>query len=165
MKAIIAAGILLFSFVSFASGKVTLYVTLSPAGSFQAVSNKAKGDIIKQGEVFTADKISVSIESFKTGIELRDEHTWKHLKSDKHPEAILTNVKGQDGKATGVLEFSGVRKPVTMTYKVSGSEIDARFSVKASDFDLSKVEYLGVGVNDVIVVEAKLPYKVRKEKI
>ncbi|MFP5386435.1 MAG: YceI family protein [Bacteriovoracia bacterium] len=161
MKAIIAAGVLLFSFMSFAAGKVTLYVTLSPAGSFQAVSNKAKGNVIKQGEILTADKISVSIESFKTGIELRDEHTWKHLKSEKHPKAILTKVKGQGGKATGILEVSGVKKPVDIAYKVSGKDVDAKFSVKASDFGLAKAEYLGVGVNDVIVIEAKLPYKVR----
>ena len=161
MKALIAAGILLFSLNSFAEGKVTLYVTLNPAGSFQAVSNKVKGDIIKQGELLTADKISISIESFKTGIDLRDEHTWKHLKSDKHPKAILTKVNGKGGKATGTLEVSGVKKPVTIDFKISGNDVDAKFSVKASSFGLAKVEYLGVGVDDIIVIEAKLPYKVR----
>ena len=64
MKAILALCLLLSSFAVMAENKITLFVTLTPAGSFQAVSNKAKGNLFKQGDVFTADKISVSIESF-----------------------------------------------------------------------------------------------------
>jgi polyisoprenoid-binding protein YceI len=160
MKSILAASLLLLSFQSFAA-KVTLLVTLSPAGSFNAVSSKPKGNIIKQGEAFTADKITVSIESFKTGIDLRDEHTWKHLNSKKHSKATLSDVKGQGGKATGTLEVNGVKKPVNISYKVEGQDVHAKFSVKASDFGLSKAEYLGVGVVDLINVEAVMPYKTK----
>lgn len=161
MKSIVTVALLLFSFAALAENKVTLFISLSPAGSFQAVSSKPKGNIIKKGDAYTADKISVSIESFKTGIDLRDEHTWTHLNSNKHPKAILTNVKGQGGKAAGTLEVNGVKKPVNITYKVVGPEVHAKFQVKASDFKLSKAEYLGVGVNDTIKVEAILPYKTR----
>lgn len=161
MKALVTLVLVLFSFVALAENKVTLFITLSPAGSFQAVSTKPKGNIIKQGDVVTADKISVSIESLKTGIELRDEHTWKHLNSNKHPKAILTNVKGQGGRATGTLEVNGVKKPVNIAYKLAGQDVNAKFKVKASDFKLSKAEYLGVGVDDTITVEATLPYKTR----
>lgn len=116
MKFIFALSLLAVSLSSFAN-KVTLNVALTPAGSFQAVSTKAKGNITKQGDSFAADKISVSIESFRTGIDLRDEHTWKHMNSTKHPRAILTDVKGQAGKATGVLEVNGIKKPVAISYK------------------------------------------------
>lgn len=160
MKTIIAAAILVVSFSSFAN-KITLNVTLSPAGSFQAVSNKAKGNVIKEGDSFTADKISVNIETFKTGIVLRDEHTWRHLNSSKYPKAVLSKVSGKDGKATAILDVNGVKKPVSIAYKVAGQDINANFSVKASEFGLSKAEYLGVGVNDLINVEAVLPYKTR----
>jgi polyisoprenoid-binding protein YceI len=158
MKTLIALSILTLSFSSFAN-KVTFNVTLSPAGSFQAVSNKAKGNIIKQGDAFTADKITVSIESFKTGIDLRDEHTWKHMNSAKFPKAVLSDVKGQGGKATAQLEVNGVKKPITIAYAVAGENVNAKFAVKASEFGMSKAEYLGVGVNDVINVEASLPFK------
>lgn len=158
MKTLVVLSLLTLSFSSFAN-KVTFNVTLSPAGSFQAVSNKAKGNIIKTGDSFSADKISVSIESFKTGIDLRDEHTWKHMNSSKHPKAILSDVKGQGGKATGTLEVNGVKKPVNIAYTVAGENVNAKFSVKASEFGMSKAEYLGVGVNDVINVEALLPFK------
>jgi polyisoprenoid-binding protein YceI len=144
-----------------AENKITLFVTLTPAGSFQAVSNKAKGNLFKQGDVFTADKISVSIESFKTGIDLRDEHTWKHMNSTKHPKAVLTDIQASGGKATANLELNGVKKPVNIQYKVAGQEVNAKFSVKASEFGMSKVEYLGVGVADMISVEANLPFKTK----
>lgn len=160
MKLIIALCVLSASLSALAN-KVTMNVTLTPAGSFQAVSNKAKGNIIKTGDSFTADKISVSIESFKTGIDLRDEHTWKHLNSTKHPKAILSDVKGQGGKATGQLEVNGVKKPVSISYSVSGADVVAKFSVKASEFGLPPKEYLGVGVGDTVSVEAVLPYKTR----
>jgi polyisoprenoid-binding protein YceI len=161
MKTLLALSLLLYSMVVFAENKITLFVSLSPAGSFQAVTNKAKGNLFKQGESFTADKISASIESFKTGIELRDEHTWKHMNSTKHPKAVLTDLKAAGGKATAGLEINGIKKPVNITYKVVGQEVNAKFAVKASEFGLSKVEYLGVGVHDLIAVEANLPFKTK----
>lgn len=161
MKAIALICLFLISFSAFAENKITLFVSLSPAGSFNAVSNKAKGNIIKTGDMFTADKISVSIESFKTGIDLRDEHTWKHMNSSKNPKAVLSDVKGQGGKATGTLEVNGVKKPINITYKEVGSDINAKFTVKASEFGMKKAEYLGVGVVDTINVEAILPFKAK----
>lgn len=161
MKAILALCFLLTSIAAFAESKITLFVDLSPAGSFQAVSKKAKGNLFKQGDAFTADKISVSIESFKTGIDLRDEHTWKHMNSSNHPKATLTDLKATGGKATANLEVNGVKKPVNINYKVAGQEVIAKFAVKASQFGMKKAEYLGVGVNDVINVEAILPFKTK----
>lgn len=159
MKIILVVLTLLTSLASFAEEKITLFVTLSPAGSFQAVSKKPKGNLIKENGAFSADKISVSIESFKTGIDLRDEHFWKHLKSEKNPKAVLHGLKGQSGKASGTLEVNGVKKPIAIAYTEKGSEILAKFKVKASDFALPKAEYLGVGVDDVVTVEVSLPFK------
>lgn len=161
MKLIAALSFLLVSFLSYAESKVTLLVTLSPAGSFQAVSRKVKGDLYKQGDSFIADKISVSIESLKTGIDLRDEHTWKHLNSSKHPKATLTDLKAAGGKATAMLEVNGEKKPVNITYTSANNEVTAKFTVKASDFKLAKAEYLGVGVEDSINIETTIPFKTK----
>lgn len=161
MKALFALLFLLATTFAFAENKITLFVTLNPAGSFQAVSQKPKGNIIKTGDAFTADKITVSIESFKTGIDLRDEHTWKHLNASKHPKATLSSVQGKGGKASAQLEVNGVKKPVNIAYTVVGEDIKAKFSVKASDFGLAKAEYLGVGVEDKIDVEAIMPYRAK----
>ncbi len=161
MKALLALALILGSLSVLAESKITLSISLRPAGSFQAVSQKLKGNVIKTGESVSADKLTVSIESLKTGIDLRDEHTWKHMNSAKHPKATLSEVKGSNGKATGTLEVNGVKKPVGIAYKIAGSNVLAKFTVKASEFGLKKVEYLGVGVNDLITVEAILPYVAR----
>ena len=161
MKALLVLCLISFSFVSLAERNITLFVDLTPAGSFQAVSKKAKGNIFKQGNGFISEQISVNIESFKTGIDLRDEHTWKHMNYKKHPKAILTNVKAQGGKGTATLELNGKKQPINIVYKVVGQDIKAQFAVKASSFGLPKAEYLGVGVNDVIKVRATLPYRAK----
>ena len=161
MKFIMMVILLLSSIPSFAEEKITLFVTLSPAGSFQAVSKKAKGNVIKENGVFTADKISVSIESFKTGIDLRDEHFWKHMQSSTNPKATLSNLKASGGKGTAQLEVNGKKNPVTIVYVEKGPEILAKLIVKASDFSLPKAEYLGVGVDNLVEIEVALQFKAR----
>lgn len=153
--------LLLSSLNVFAEEKITLFVGLTPAGSFSAVSKKPKGNVIKENNIFTADKISVSIESFKTGIDLRDEHFWKHMQSAKQPKATITELKAQGGRGTANLELNGIKKPIVITYVEKGQEVEAKFKVKASDFSLPKAEYLGVGVDNDVAVEATLPIKVR----
>lgn len=161
MKSLMVATVFVISFNVLAEGKITLNVSLTPAGSFQAVSKKPKGNLIKEKGAFTADKITVTIESFKTGIDLRDEHFWKHLQSSKHPKATLSDLKATGGRGTANLEVNGVTKPVALTYVEKGQEVEAKFNVKSSDFSLPKAEYLGVGVSDVVEVQATMPFKAR----
>ncbi len=161
MKFIVTLCLFLSTTTAFAKPKISVFVSLTPAGSFTAVSEKPKGNLFKQGESFTADKISITIESLKTGIDLRDEHFWKHLNSSKHDKAVLTDLKATGGKATANLEVNGVKKPIAISYKMVGEEVQANFVVKASQFGLSKAEYLGVGVEDTVKVEAILPYRMK----
>jgi polyisoprenoid-binding protein YceI len=161
MKSIVALFLFVASLQCFAEPKVTVSIGLTPAGSFQAVSKKVKGNLFKQGTSFSADKLTVSIESLKTGIDLRDEHTWKHLNAAKHPKATLSDLKAAGGKATAKLEVNGVTRPVAIVYAEKGSEIEAKFKVKASEFNLAKASYLGVGVNDDVTVEATIPFKAK----
>lgn len=158
MKFIIALSIAIMSVAAFAETQVTMFITLSPAGSFNAVNKKVKGNLIKQNGAFTTDKLYLNIENFKTGIDLRDEHLWKHLQSTKNPKATLTDLKATGGKGTANLEVAGVKKPIKMTYEEKGNEVAAKFEVKASDFALPKAQYLGVGVEDLIKVEATIPF-------
>jgi hypothetical protein len=121
MKKLVLISSLLLSLTALAEAKLTLFVELTPAGSFQAVSKKIKGNLLKTGIEFTAEKLSISIESLKTGIDLRDEHTWKHLNSSKHEKAVVTGLKAQNGKGTATLEVNGIKKTITMTYKEADS--------------------------------------------
>jgi hypothetical protein len=161
MKLMIFLAVLILSFNSLAEDKITMFVSLTPAGSFQAVSKKPKGNLIKENGAFSADKISVSIESFKTGIDLRDEHLWKHMQSSKFPKATLSELKASGGKGTANLEVNGIKKAVSISFQEKGQEVEAKLKVKASDFKLPKAEYLGVGVDDIVAIEVTLAYKAR----
>ncbi len=151
---------LVFGFITLsalAESQITVDVGLSPAGSFQAKSSKAKGVLNFTNGQISSDKISVSIESFKTGIELRDEHFWKHLKSTQFPKATLSKLTGKDGKAQATLEVAGVSVPVSFGYQIKNGHLLATISLKASSFKLSKAEYLGVGVDDSVKVQVEYP--------
>ena len=154
--------VMIFSFISFsifAQSTITVNVTLSPSGSFQATSTKVKGNLKKNGEMIEADKIQVMIESLKTGIELRDEHFAKHLNYSAHPKAVLSGLKAQNGKGNAQLEVNGVTKPVTINYELKDGQVKANFKVKASDFKLAKAQYLGVGVEDDVSITVEMPLK------
>lgn len=133
--------------------EVTVKVSLSPAGNFEAKSAKVKGDVKKDGNKFTAENIWVKVEELKTGITLRDEHFHKHLNFEKFPKISFTQVSAADGKGTGTLTVNDVKKPVDFTYKqVNPTKIEATFKVKPSDFKLKAAEYMGIGVTDEVEV-------------
>ncbi len=160
MKLKLAALVCLVSSLSaFAEGKITLHVELSPAGSFEASSGKIEGQLIKKNDLLVAEKISVNIQSLQTGIDLRDEHFWKHLNSRKFSNAIITKFEGREGKATAMLEVSGVKKPIKISYKEKGDEIIGNFKVSNQDYKLPVVEYMGIGVEDEVVCEVNMPFR------
>ncbi|MGE3609245.1 MAG: YceI family protein [Bacteriovoracaceae bacterium] len=141
----------------FASPKVSVDVELNPAGSFQAITHDLKGKITKQGETLKADKISIPVKTLQTGIDLRDEHLWKHLSVSKYPSVTLSNVKGEKGKANGILEIAGIKKNISIDYKEKGNEVLASFKINTHDFKLPKAEYLNVGVEEIITCEVTMP--------
>lgn len=159
MKKLLLLSSLLLSLSAFAEDQVTLNVKLTPTGSFQAISKKIKGKLEKTADGFKADTITVSVESFKTGIDLRDEHFWKHLNSTKNPKVTLKKLLAKDGKATADLEVNGVTKPINITYKTEGTNVKANFKTDASIFSLPKASYLGVGVDNNVEVEVVMEYK------
>lgn len=133
--------------------EVTVKVALSPAGNFEAKSDKVKGEVKKDGTKFTAENLWVKVEELKTGITLRDEHFHKHLNFEKFPKITFTQVSAADGKGTGTLTVNEVKKPVNFTYKnVGPTKIEATFKVKPSEFKLKAAEYMGIGVTDEVEV-------------
>jgi polyisoprenoid-binding protein YceI len=150
---------LVTSFSAMANSQLSLNMKLNPAGSFEAKTDKVKGNVIKKGDSFTASKITVKINTLRTDNDLRDEHLWKHLNSSQHTNAILTDLKGKDGKATAMLEVAGVKKPITIDYKEKQDTVVAHFKVNGTQFKLPTVQYLGVGVADEIDGEVTLPFK------
>ncbi len=141
----------------FAEGSIQIAVKLTPAGSFVAKSDRLKGDLIRnQGEI-SSQKLSVSIDSFKTGMSLRDEHFCKHLGCESQPKAILSALKASGGKGTGTLELNGVKRDISFNYEEKDSMLLAKFELNSADFKMPHAKYLGVEVSDTVAVEVRVP--------
>jgi len=139
------------------ANQVEVKLKLSPTGQFEAKTDQLVGKVkIVNGEV-VAESIRVPLKSLKTGIKLRDEHMKsKYLKVDRYPNAILHFGKGKGGKGTGELEVKGIKKPIRGKYKIEEDFIIAEFPIKLSDYEISGIRYMGVGVKDEALVKVKV---------
>ncbi|MBC7537569.1 MAG: YceI family protein [Bacteriovorax sp.] len=151
--------ITLFSSLSNASD-LSVHMTLSPAGSFDAKTAKLRGDVVKSGDKYTADSLWVKIEDLKTGIDLRDDHFHKHLNFEKFPKISMTNIVAQSGKGSAMLTINGVPNKQDFTYKqINDKKIEAHFNVKPSAYKLKEAKYLEIGVDDDVEVTASMDVK------
>ncbi len=146
--------------VSFAESSVKVDFKLSPAGKFPAESREVKGSAYMQGDKVVADNVVLPLKSLNSGIGLRDEHMKnKYLNTAQYPDAVLVHGEGQGGKGTGKIKLRGIEKDIQGTYTIKGQDVVAQFEVKLSDFGISGIKYMGVGVNDTAVVSATIPIK------
>lgn len=139
--------------------QVEVDVTLSPAGSFKAKTVQIKGHAVKRGSKVFAKNILVNLRSLKTGIELRDRHTLDYLNVKKFPVAVLVKASGEDGKGEGIIKIKGIQKPISGTYELEDNKLKAKFNLKLSDFDITGIRYMGVGVKDEVELTVVVPVK------
>jgi polyisoprenoid-binding protein YceI len=133
-------------------------VDLIPGGDFTGKVSEVKGQAVIQGNKVTAQNIQIPLSKMQTGIALRDKHTTqKYLETDKFPDAVLVKGEGENGKGTGILRIKGIEKPIAGTYAVNGSEVTANFKIKLSDYNITGVKYMGVGVSDVVDLKVTVP--------
>ena len=142
-----------------AENLATVDVNLTPAGSFKAKTSEVKGEALLKGDTVTATNIIVNLKSLKTGIEVRDSHTLKHLEADKFPEAILVNATGKNGKGEGLIKIKGIEKKISGKYTINGSQLEAEFPLQLSEFQISGIRYMGVGVKDQVLLHVSIPLK------
>jgi len=155
---ILPVGALLFSSLTWAAS-ASVDVTLSPAGSFKGKTADVKGFATKKGDEVSAKNIVVNLKSLKTGVELRDKHTLKHLETDKFPEAVLVSATGKGGKGTGKIRIRGIEKDISGTYKIEGGDLIAEFKLSLPDFKITNINYMGAGVDDDVVLHVAVPVK------
>jgi nitrogen regulatory protein PII len=153
--------VLFLSFISLSAiaQQATVSVSLRPAGSFKATTSDVKGTATQKGDTVEAQNIIVNLKGLKTGITLRDEHTRKHLEVEKYPEAVLVSASGKGGKGEGLVKIRGVEKKVSGTYKIVGTNLVATFPIKFSEFNITGVKYMGIGVADDGTVDVTVPIK------
>ena len=104
MKSIFATALLVTSISAFASGKLALNVELNPAGSFQATSDKVKGEVTKKKDDTSAYKIHWIKPGSKFDkmlendpVSIRKKEEWiKSWTENPPPEWILKMARGED---------------------------------------------------------------------
>lgn len=160
------------------------FVSDAPLERFTGTSNKVSGDIKVDPAKAASTKadIKVKMNSFKTGIDLRDEHfqseNW--LDAKKFPDAkfVITKVTGLDvlkpgtpAEATVVAKFTlhGITKEVTAKAKVrlvpaeggkpESLHIQATFKVKLEDHKVSIPSIVALKVAPEIEVNVDLTGK------
>ncbi|ASD63261.1 YceI family protein [Bdellovibrio bacteriovorus] len=138
---------------------VVLDVVLNPMGDFKGKTSDVKGQAVVNGDEVSAENIVVNLKTLKTGVELRDKHTQKHLETEKFPEAVLLSAKGKGGKGTGKIKIRGIEKDISGVYKVEGKTLKAKFKLKLSDFGIEDINYMGVGVEDEVTLAVTVPVK------
>jgi polyisoprenoid-binding protein YceI len=139
-------------------GSAKAYVKLFPIGDFVADIKGMKGTVQVNNGNYTVKDLSLDLNTFKSGLELRDNHAKdKYLEVKKFPTATLVEASGTNGKGSGKLMIRGVTKPVTGTYKIVGQNLTAEFKIKLSDYGIDEINYKGVGVEDEVRIEVTAP--------
>lgn len=147
-----------FSYAALAQS-VVVDVVLNPMGDFKAKTSDVKGEAVVNGDSVSASNVVVNLKTLKTGVELRDKHTQKHLQTDKFPEAVLISATGKGGKGTGKIKIRGVEKDIQGVYKVDGGFLKAKFKLNLPDFGIEDINYMGVGVEDEVTLNVSIPVK------
>lgn len=146
--------------LSFANGKAGADVVLTPAGDFRAKTDDVRGFAVQKGDTVTADNVIVNMKSLSTGLSLRDKHAKeKYLEVEKYPTMVMTKAIGKGGHGKAHIKWRGVEHDVEGTYKIKGDTLIANFPMKLSDYNISGIRYMGVGVEDEVKVEVELPLK------
>jgi Flp pilus assembly protein CpaB len=146
----------LFSSLTWAQS-VKVLVSLSPAGSFEAVSGEVRGKVQKDGAGFKAANIFVAVKSLKTQLDLRDEHLHKKLEADKYPRVLVKKAIAKDGKGVALMQIMSKEIKVPFTYKESGDKVSLEMKLPLKDLQLTGISYMGIGVKEVVVITADLP--------
>lgn len=143
-----------------AAAKVSLAVQLKPVGSFVAETNEVTGFATRKGSEFQASKVTLKIDSLKSGIELRDEHMINdYFEAKKFPFAEVVGARAANGKFKARMKMRGIERPISGRYTVSGNQLEASFKSKLSDWKIKKASYMGVGVVDQVAVTVLIPIK------
>ncbi|MBO9665906.1 MAG: YceI family protein [Bdellovibrio sp.] len=159
MKMFVASMLVTLGVSSAYAQSAMVDVVLNPMGDFKAKTTQVKGEATVKGDEVSAQNIVVNLKSLTTGVELRDKHTQKHLETTKFPEAVLVSATGKGGKGTGKIKIRGVEKEIAGTYKVQGKILSADFKLNLSDFGMTDINYMGVGVEDTVTLHVTVPVK------
>lgn len=157
MKKIVVLFSLLLSTFVYAGKGVKVVVGLSPAGSFEINSSKLKGKAVLKDGQYTASKVKVSVKSLKTGMDLRDKHLKEKLKSKVFRYIKIDKAVASKGKGSAIIVIKKIMKKINFTYSIKGRYFVAKFPINLPDFNFKGINYMGIGVKNIVNVTATLP--------
>ena len=181
---VVASGEQTFSFEDKAGRNQATFFSTTPLEDITGITNDVKGSVTFDVNDFSTlkCKISISVASLKTGIDLRDEHlrSANGLDAESYPEVIFEIKQVNDiqvleanklrAKVTGDFTTHGVTKEVvadaTVTYLDESEEtkkrapgdllgVQAKFNIVLSDFDVENM-ILGQKVSDDIEISVNI---------
>lgn len=134
---------------------------------------EGKGSDLKVSEQGGSLVVSAPLSTVKTGIDTRDSHFRKALKSDAHPQVVLSvklsdlKFPADNGKekaaANALLKIAGTEKPVKIEYEVKRTGYDYHIQAKTKiDYThfVEKQCYMKICVDPS--VEIKAIFKITK---
>ncbi len=142
------------------------YVTLFPAGDFIAqFTGKGFATLTKDG--LTAENIEIQVDSFNSGISLRDSHAKnKYLNMKEFPVIKLIKAKGAKGIGEAEIKIKEKVNKVSGTYSiVDKKSVLVKFKIKLSDFEIAKINFKGVGVEDDVAIEVNVPLTIQSQQL
>jgi len=75
----------------------------------------------------------------------------------------IKKIKGKKGFGKGMLKVKSISRPITFQYKIVRQKkkyyIKANFEIKADEFGIKDINYMGVGVENVVTIAVKIPIK------
>ena len=109
----------------------------------------------KGGVLHAAGKFKVA--AWDTGLELRNSHLRdNYLEAKKYPESTfkMTPQKLPSSTFRGELTLHGKTRPVSGELKTAEKDVEFRFPVKLSDFEITIPSFMGVSVSEEVWVTA-----------
>lgn len=135
-------------------------VELFPAGDFTAKSSGLTGYMVKKdGKLLLGTPLKVKVDSFDSGLSLRNTHMKKYMGEKKQPIIIVKKAAGKGGEGVALLGMNGKSNKIKFKYAEDGKVVKISFSIELSKFGIDDVSYQGVGVEDEVEVKAVVPLK------
>ncbi len=149
----------LFLSTSLYAQSMNAQVELSPVGSFEVTTKTIRGAVHKKGDKLYAKNIRIPIRNLTSANETRDEHLKEKLEYKKNPNVVVEKAIGAAGKGNALIRLRSVTKKVPFSYTESGGKVDVQFKLNLKDYGISGINYMGVGVQDLVSISASLPLK------
>ena len=150
----------LFAYADRPKKGVLISIQLSPVGSFEITSKRIKGGkITKTGSNFYVENMYIPVKTLTSGMDLRDEHLRQRLSGEK---VEVLKATGSAGSGKGTILIRETEKEFEFTYKViSPKYLKANFSLNLKDFKILDINYMGVGVKNIVDISVIAPYKTK----